>query len=322
MKKSLVVLSMAIHLAGGELEDLYLKGGIKAVQDKIEQNLQSPKYWSDNLKDKDLRYGYHDDKSRLIIVADKTSKNITINQYENGKIKELQNNEMITGLMGEKLLEGDLKTPVGVYDITSRFTPPTTYYGPVAFSLSYPNLYDKLRERTGSGIWIHGYPMEGDVRENELETRGCLAMKNDILENFEDIVQNNKAIVIISENGAPKSNRDDIAVILAELFAWKEAWTKSDLDRYIGFYHSDFRRFDGMKLAEFTQMKKRIFSKNESKIIEFQNFNITPYPNTDDKNIYRVNFSEKYRADSYKFNGDKTLYVEVADNKMKILVEE
>ena len=147
-------------------------------------------------------------------------------------------------------------------------------------------------------------------------------MKNDILENFEDIVQNNKAIVIISENGEPKSNRDDIAVILAELFAWKEAWTKSDLDRYIGFYHSDFRRFDGMKLAEFTQMKKRIFSKNESKIIEFQNFNITPYPNTDDKNIYRVNFSEKYRADSYKFNGDKTLYVEVADNKMKILVEE
>ncbi|MDY3132508.1 MAG: hypothetical protein SOW11_00705, partial [Campylobacter lanienae] len=135
MKKLLVLLLTAIYLFGGELEELYLKGGIKAVQDKIEKNLQSPKYWSDNLKDKDLRYGYHDDKSRLIIVADKTSKNITINQYENGKIKELQNNEMITGLMGEKLLEGDLKTPVGVYDITRRFTPPTTYYGPVAFSL-------------------------------------------------------------------------------------------------------------------------------------------------------------------------------------------
>ena len=175
---------------------------------------------------------------------------------------------------------------------------------------------DKVEDKDEDDILVH------NDENNTYDTMLELKNKNDILENFEDIVQNNKAIVIISENGAPKSNRDDIAVILAELFAWKEAWTKSDLDRYIGFYHSDFRRFDGMKLAEFTQMKKRIFSKNESKIIEFQNFNITPYPNTDDKNIYRVNFSEKYRADSYKFNGDKTLYVEVADNKMKILVEE
>ncbi|MCR8679115.1 MULTISPECIES: L,D-transpeptidase family protein [Campylobacter] len=322
MKKLLFLLVVSTSLFSGELEELYLKGGISAVQDKIEKNLQSVEYWSDSLKNKELKYGYHDDKSRLIIVADKTAKNISVNQYEDGKLKEVKNSEIITGLMGEKLLEGDLKTPVGVYDITRRFTPPTTYYGPVAFSLSYPNLYDKLRKRTGYGIWIHGYPMEGDVRENELETKGCIAMKNDILESFEDIVQNNSAIVIISEDGKPKSSNLDIAVIFAQLFAWKDAWTKSDLDRYIGFYHSDFRRFDGMKLAEFTQMKKRVFSKNESKIIEFQNFNITPYPNTDDKNIYRVNFSEKYRADSYKFNGDKTLYVEVADNKMKILVEE
>ena len=247
-------------MIAGELEGLYLQGGITAVQKKIEKNLQNPEYWNNNLKDMNLTYGYYSNSDRLIIAVDKTAKQISINRYENGNIKVLKSNEIITGLMGEKLAEGDLKTPVGAYEITRRFTPPTTYYGPVAFSLSYPNLYDKMRSRTGSGIWIHGYPMEGDVRENELETRGCLAMKNDILENFEDIVQNNKAIVIISENGAPKSNRDDIAVILAELFAWKEAWTKSDLDRYIGFYHSDFRRFDGMKLAEFTQMKKRIFT--------------------------------------------------------------
>lgn len=322
MKKLLFLLVVSTSLFSGELEELYLKGGISAVQEKIEKNLQSVEYWSDSLKNKELKYGYHDDKSRLIIVADKTAKNISINQYEDGKLKEVKNNEIITGLMGEKLLEGDLKTPVGVYDITRRFTPPTTYYGPVAFSLSYPNLYDKLRKRTGYGIWIHGYPMEGDVRENELETKGCIAMKNDILESFEDIVQNNSAIVIISEDGKPKSSSLDIAVIFAQLFAWKDAWTKSDLDRYMSFYHNDFRRFDGMKIAEFTQMKKRVFDKNESKIIEFKNFNITPYPNTDGKNIYRVNFDERYRAASYNFDGDKTLYVEVADNKMKILVEE
>ena len=204
-------------MIAGELEDLYLQGGITAVQKKIEKNLQSKEYWDNALKDLNLTYGYYSNSDRLIIAVDKTAKQISINRYENGNIKVLKSNEIITGLMGEKLVEGDLKTPVGAYEITRRFTPPTTYYGPVAFSLSYPNLYDKLRKRTGSGIWIHGYPMEGDVRENEVETRGCVAMKNDLLIAFEDVVKNNKSIVIISEKGYPQALTSDIAVIFAGL---------------------------------------------------------------------------------------------------------
>lgn len=320
--KKLILLLISACMIAGELEDLYLQGGITAVQKKIEKNLQNPEYWNNNLKDMNLTYGYYSNSDRLIIVVDKTAKQISINRYENGNIKVLKSNEIITGLMGEKLAEGDLKTPVGAYEITRRFTPPTTYYGPVAFSLSYPNLYDKMRSRTGSGIWIHGYPMEGNVRENEVETRGCVAMKNDLLVAFEDVVKNNKSIVLISEKGYPQALTSDIAVIFAGLFAWKEAWTISDLDRYLSFYSSDFRRFDGMKLSEFSAMKKRVFSKNESKIIEFKNFTIVPYPSTDSKNIYRVSFDEKYRADTYNFDGQKVLYVAVENNKMKILIEE
>ncbi|WP_289242880.1 L,D-transpeptidase family protein [uncultured Campylobacter sp.] len=322
MKKIVILLLVAIYAISGELEDLYLKGGIAAVQQKIEKNLQSKEYWDNALKDLNLTYGYYSNSDRLIIVVDKTAKEISINKYENGAIKILKNNEIITGLMGEKLVEGDLKTPVGVYEITRRFTPPTTYYGPVAFSLSYPNLYDKLRKRTGSGIWIHGYPMEGDIRENEVETRGCVAMKNDLLLSFEDVVQNNKSIVIINEKGYPKAKNSDIAIIFANLFAWKDAWTISDLDRYLSFYSSDFRRFDGMRLNEFSAMKKRVFSKNESKIIEFKNITIVPYPNTEGKNSYRVSFDEKYRADTYKFDGNKVLYVNIENDQMKILIEE
>ena len=63
-----------------------------------------------------------------------------------------------------------------------------------------------------------------------------------------------------------------------------------------------------MRLNEFSAMKKRVFSKNESKIIEFKNITIVPYPNTEGKNSYRVSFDEKYRADTYKFDGNKVLY--------------
>ena len=126
MKKIVILLLATIYAISGELEDLYLKGGIAAVQQKIEKNLQSKEYWDNALKDLNLTYGYYSNSDRLIIVVDKTAKEISINKYENGAIKILKNNEIITGLMGEKLVEGDLKTPVGVYEITRRFTPPTT----------------------------------------------------------------------------------------------------------------------------------------------------------------------------------------------------
>ena len=52
MKKIVILLLAAIYAISGELEDLYLKGGIAAVQQKIEKNLQSKEYWDNALKDK------------------------------------------------------------------------------------------------------------------------------------------------------------------------------------------------------------------------------------------------------------------------------
>ena len=45
-------------------------------------------------------------------------------------------------------------------------------YGPHAFNLNYPNPADRLRGKTGSGIWLHskGQPITG------LTTRGCMAI--------------------------------------------------------------------------------------------------------------------------------------------------
>ena len=77
-------------------------------------------------------------------------------------------------LEGDKQKEGDLRTPEGVYFITHKITQKLDFmeYGPHAFNLNYPNPADRLRGKTGSGIWLHskGQPITG------LTTRGCMAI--------------------------------------------------------------------------------------------------------------------------------------------------
>lgn len=76
---------------------------------------------------------------------------------------------------GDKKSRGDMRTPEGVYFIERRLTQGLNFalYGDQAFTLNFPNPVDKLRQKTGGGIWIHG-------RGNEIkpsETRGCVVLK-------------------------------------------------------------------------------------------------------------------------------------------------
>jgi len=60
----------------------------------------------------------------------------------------------------EKVAEGDMRTPLGVYFIGSNLDPKSLkdFYGAGALTLNYPNPYDLRRGKTGSGIWVHGTP--------------------------------------------------------------------------------------------------------------------------------------------------------------------
>lgn len=322
IKKILLVLFLGfISLWAKSLEQIYLEKGIYAVRDEIEKNLQSKAHWQDILKDMDLSYGYYD-KSTLLTIVDKSSKELELFAYDNGKVEsKFKKAGIITGLMGDKLKEGDLKTPVGAYYITKHFKPSDQYYGPAAFSLSYPDLYDSLRKRDGGGIWIHGLPFDGQRLDAE-KTRGCVAFDNDELVKYERIVGDKGGVVMIHENGVTKASNEQIAAIFAQLFAWKHAWSISDVKAYLSFYDKSFVRFDGQKYNDFVSMKKNIFAKKEEKFINFTKFNIMPYPSVEKGVFFKITFDEKYLTQSYKFEGEKTLFVRLDGDKMKILVEQ
>ncbi|EJA3463218.1 murein L,D-transpeptidase [Campylobacter jejuni] len=320
---ALLITLSSLMLYASDLVKIYLNQGLDAVGVAIEKELTQKDFWLSEIGDKNISLGYYDDNV-AIVLTNKTDKILRVYSYEDGKIrKDFKQKEIITGLMGDKKIEGDLKTPVGFYELGRKFNPGDPYYGPFAFATTYPNLLDKVQGKTGGGIWIHGYPLDGS-RLDEFKTRGCIALFNNNLEKFAQVVQDKKVFVMTEEKEKIRAKKDQIASLLADLFTWKLAWTNSDTNTYLSFYdEQEFKRFDKMKFEQFASMKKSIFSRKEDKKIKFSDINISPYPNLENETMYRISFYEDYYTKNYQFRGDKILYVKIdSKGKMKILAEQ
>lgn len=138
-----------------------------------------------------------------LLAADKSRKLLF-------QVERLRNDPVITRQFdcihgrreGDKQKEGDLRTPEGVYFITHKITQKLDFmeYGPHAFNLNYPNPADRLRGKTGSGIWLHskGQPIAG------LTTRGCMAIEqNEITDLVPILVPGTPVIIAEHLEGRP-----------------------------------------------------------------------------------------------------------------------
>ena len=226
--------------------------------------------------------------------------------------------DIITGkINGDKRREGDLKTPVGIYNLTKKISKLDSFYGPLAFVTSYPNTYDKYRGKNGHEIWIHGLPTE---QERDDYTKGCIAIDNTSLECLDRNIDIEKTLLIInSQKSQNQISKETLSLILSELYNWRYSWIYNDIQAYLDYYSDKFVRYDGMSYKRFQKYKKRIFKKRETKEIIFNNVNVVPYPNS--PNIYKVSFQEKYKSNSFEFTGTKVLIVKYDKNKIKIITE-
>ena len=193
------------------------------------------------------------------------------------------------------------------------------FYGPFALVTSYPNVFDQSLNKNGYGIWIHGKPFSG---ERESVTKGCIALDNNELENLEKNLDLKKTILITTQNQFKKATKDEMALILSSIFKWKDAWKYSQFNDYISFYSTEFKKADKSGFTEFKEYKERIFAKDEKKTINFTNIDISPYPNSLGKNMFRIFMDEEYLSPTIKFIGNKELFIEIIDNEVKILSED
>lgn len=142
-----------------------------------------------------------------------------------------------------KLVEGDARTPLGVYHVTSNLDPKSLrdFYGAGALPINYPNPYDVRRGRTGSGIWLHGTPSQQYARAPQA-TDGCVVMSNaDLRELLRRVEVGTTPVVIASSLKwiTPQQAKDDLSTFSAVLEAWRNARTASDAAQLQRFYVAD-----------------------------------------------------------------------------------
>jgi len=95
-----------------------------------------------------------------------------------GQIKIHDERYMSIGQNGVgKMRPWDRRTPLGIYFVVEQLDTSKLHerYGPTAFPLDYPNIWDRINRRGGDGIWIHGVAPGGDQRP-PLDTDGCIAL--------------------------------------------------------------------------------------------------------------------------------------------------
>ena len=318
MVKTLLALLLVTSLYSQDLVTLYRTQGMEDVIRKLDRTLTDIIYWQNELTNKDLRFGYFESIDSLLQCNKERSELVFLKREEEGEFVLEKSFNAYTGkLNGDKRREGDLKTPVGVYRLTKRLNQLDPFYGPLAFVTSYPNFYDRIQGKNGSGIWIHGLP---DNAEREPYTRGCIAIENsDIIAMSEKLSLENSVIVIESKE-QESVELDTFALLLAELYHWRYAWLYNDLTTYLDFYADDFQRHDGMHKKRFADYKRQVFAYNDKKQIHFKDLNIIPYPSTHES-LFLIWFEETYFSKRINFQGEKSLIVRVDNGEMKIVAE-
>lgn len=162
----------------------------------------------------------------------------------------------VTGqLTGDKQQVNDLKTPEGVYFVEYRIANGLDFreYGGIAYTLNYPNPVDKLRGKTGYGIWIHskGFDL--------VPTRGCVAID---LKNIAEIgpkLTPGLPVVLAEElAGVTSFDNGTPAQLISLMESWTNAWAARSPQMF-DYYDPDAYSRATENFDAFRQNKERLF---------------------------------------------------------------
>ncbi|SFV50097.1 putative periplasmic protein [hydrothermal vent metagenome] len=318
MRKGIFFLLLTSTLFANTILDLYRQKGLDATQKELDKELTQKSYWKSVINKSDTSFGYIEGYNSLLI-CDKNSSTLKLYQKDNnGKFILKNEYNAFTGKnKGEKQYEGDLKTPVGIYNLVKKLSKVDSFYGPLAFVTSYPNLYDRYQNKKGHGIWIHGLPLH---QKRDTFTKGCIAIDNDSIKCLSQEIDMSRTVLLIFENKEIiKNQKKELITLASWLYKWRNAWKYNDIDTYLSFYAKDFKRANGMDIEDFSNYKRAIFLRKQKKEIIFKDINIIPYPNHPD--IFQITFYEKYQTPEYTFNGQKEILVKKENKTYKIFSE-
>lgn len=239
---------------------------------------------------------------RHVVVVDLLRNRLYLLKNVNGVPKVLADYYASIGENGiGKFVEGDAKTPVGVYHVTEykddRSLP--ELYGVGAFPVNYPNDLDLIYGRTGYGIWVHGVPRDTYNRAPRA-SQGCVVVSNEDLEDLRNYIQPGVTPVVFTDQLewlSPEQAAEKRWELVTAVADWRQRWEEVDTEGYLAYYADQFVSNDGMDKQAFSDYKRRVNANKTNIDVKLDDISIFRYPS--EKDMALISFTQRYSSNNF-----------------------
>ena len=254
------------------------------------------------------------------IIADKARRTLSLWKSESdGSLSLVKYYPMDMGRKeGDKVKLGDLKTPEGIYFFQETYSGSQLNfdnYGNRAFTMDYPNYFDRRAKKTGSGIWLHAIPPEKTLKRG---SRGCVVVRNAAIDELLEYIDLKKTSILVFNEVKylPKAEYLQKRIeVMKWLEQWRSDWQSGDLDKYMNHYAENFYALKMTKPA-WRKYKDALYKKYDFISVALEEPIVFQH---NDELIVR--FLQDYTSDSFSDYGEKTLYLRQKENGYKIMHE-
>lgn len=204
---------------------------------------------------------------------------------------------------GDKQVVNDKRTPEGIYFVEYKIAGGLDFaeYGGVAYTLNYPNPVDRLRGKTGHGIWIHSKGFGIFPRD----TRGCVAIGLQDIDTVGPSLVPGTAVVLahaVDENNVPLRDDGTARYLRHRMQQWSDAWAARS-EKMFDFYDGPAYSKATEDFGKFRRNKQRLFKMLSFIKIINRDINVLQGPG------YWVTWSEQfYTASNLSTEGVRRLY--------------
>jgi murein L,D-transpeptidase YafK len=222
----------------------------------------------------------------------------------------------------EKLREGDKRTPLGVYHVTGRMPQEqlTDFYGSGAFPINYPNEWDRVRGRNGSGIWLHGTPRDTYSRPPRASD-GCIVLSNEDLIALATNLQLGSTPVVIAD-ALDWAQPKEVEVLRSDLAGamerWRRDWESRNTDVYLRHYSRRFLSGD-TDFAEWSAQKRQVNASKTWIKVRTSEVSLLLYPGAEELAV--ATFEQDYSSSNLSNRMKKRQYWIREDDHWKIVYE-
>lgn len=263
-------------------------------------------------------------QQKNVLVVDAKHSRLYVYENRGEQLKLLADYYVTQGKFGtNKTKEGDQKTPIGIYYITSHLAKSRLpdFYGAGALPINYPNEWDKANGRDGSGIWLHGTPPDSYSRP-PLASDGCVVLTNPDMQKLFSSVQIGKTPVIISNqvefiSKAKWQSERDAAIKMTD--KWRHDAESMDSLQLSMNYSKKFKSHLGDNLKTWLEKNKELLSSIAGRTTKLRDVSLFRYPGNDE--IIVGTFTHDIQAGKATKSMRKRQYWSKEGSQWKIIYE-